>query len=100
MPGFVLSPEAESDLESIWNYVFRESGSPSVAYAFVERIAERFWTLASHPYLGRRRDEDLSPGLRSHVAENHVIFYRIDTDDAVSIVRVLHGSRDMPRFFR
>jgi hypothetical protein len=31
----------------------------------VEDIMERFWLLARYPYIGRRRDHDLGPGLRS-----------------------------------
>src|SRR6266852_6908515 len=46
MSEFRLSPEAEAELNDI-------------------RITERFWLLARYPWLGRPRDEDLHPGLRS-----------------------------------
>jgi plasmid stabilization system protein ParE len=61
----------------------------------VERIAERFWILAQYPYLGRARDVDLRPGLRSFPAEDYVIIHRIAEDDAVLILHVVHGSRDI-----
>jgi len=43
-----LAPQVEFELDDIWYYVARES----------------FYLLASHPYVGRLR-EDLRPGLRS-----------------------------------
>jgi toxin ParE1/3/4 len=48
--------------------------------------------------MGRSREE-LRPGLRSHVVEQHVIFYRLIGGDVV-IVRVLHGRRDIPTSFQ
>ncbi len=89
-----LSPEAEAELDGIWNYIARESGSIDLATRVVERITERFWLLARYPYMGRRRDEDLRPGLRSLAADDYVVIYRI-ADDVVLILHVVHGSRDL-----
>lgn len=61
MAGWRLSPEAEANLDSIWLHVTRESGNIETATRFTDRITERFWLPASHPYIGRRRD-DPSPG--------------------------------------
>jgi toxin ParE1/3/4 len=96
MSAFRLSPEAETELDDIWIYIARQSGSVDIASRAVENIAERFWLLARHPHLGRRRDHDLRPGLRSFPADNYVIFYRIVDDEVVLILHVLHGSRDVP----
>jgi plasmid stabilization system protein ParE len=60
-----LSPEAEAELDGIWIHVARASGSADIATSVVEAIVERFWLLARHPYIGRRRDGDLRPDLRS-----------------------------------
>lgn len=89
-----LSPEAEAELDGIWNCVAHESGSIDIATRVVERVTERFWLLARYPYMGRRRDEDLRPGLRSLAADNYVVIYRI-VEDAVLILHVVHGSRDL-----
>jgi len=90
-----LSPEAEAELDGIWNYVAHESGSIDIATRVVERVTERFWLLARYPYMGRRRDEDLRPGfLRSLAADDYVVIYRI-VEDAVLILHVVHGSRDL-----
>lgn len=65
----------------------------------VENIIERFWLLALHPYMGRRRDDDIRPGLRGFAADGYVIIYRVAEDDLVLIVDVMHGSRDILTFF-
>ncbi len=49
------------------------------------------------PMTGRERGE-IRIGLRSVIKENHVVFYRI-VKSRVRIVRILHGSRDLPKYF-
>ncbi len=95
MSEFRLSPEAEAELDGIWIYVARESGSIDIATRVLESITERFWVLAQYPFVGRHRDHDLRPGLRSFVADDYVIIHRIVDDDVVLILHVVHGSRDL-----
>ena len=57
-----LAPEVEGDLDAIWYYLAKESGSIEIADRQVDRVTEAFYRLATHPHLGRRRDEDLRPG--------------------------------------
>src|SRR5690349_23979294 len=92
--GFRLSPEAESELDDIWLYVARESGSIEIANRLIDSITDRFWLLGQHTHIGRPRD-DLRPGLRSFPAGEYVIIYRIEDEDA-SILHVMRGSRDIP----
>ncbi len=40
--------------------------------------------------------DDLHPGLRAARHGRYLIFF-LETADAVQIVRVLHGARDLPR---
>ena len=89
-----VSPEAERDLDEIWIYVARQSGSIELADRVVDSITDRFYLLSQHPHLGRRRDIDLLPGLRSFLAGNYVIVYRIENGDTV-ILHVVRGSRDV-----
>jgi toxin ParE1/3/4 len=93
-----LSPEAEAELDGIWIHIARESGGTEVATRVVERITERFWLLGRFPYIGRRRDEDLRRGLRSVTVDDYVIIHRIE-DEAVLILHVVHGSRDLAALF-
>ena len=94
--GFHLAPEAQADLDDIWLYLTRESGSIDVANRVIDSITERFFLLAQHPQIGRRRDHDLRPNLRSFPVGEYVIIYRSDGED-VFILHVMRGSRDLER---
>jgi toxin ParE1/3/4 len=96
---FRIAPQAESDLDDIWYFLAMESGSVDIADRFVDTITARFANLANHPYIGRQRDHDLRPGVRTFPASDYIIAYRVDGDD-VLILRVLRGSRDIEGLFR
>ena len=93
-----VAPEAEADLDDIWCYIARKSGSLEIADRFTEFLSDRFYLLANHPYIGRRRDHELRPGLRSFPVRDYIILYRIE-EDVVLILRVLHGSRGIKALF-
>jgi toxin ParE1/3/4 len=95
MSEFRLSPEAEAELDGIWVHIARESGSIDIATRVLETITERFWLLARYPYMGRRRDDDLRPGLRSFTADDYVIIHRVVEDNVVLILHIVHASRDL-----
>ncbi len=99
MSEFRLAPEAEAELDAIWLYIARESGSIDIATRAVESVTDRFWLLARYPYLGRARDDDLRPGLRSLPAGDYVIIHRVEPEDTVLILHVVHGSRDIVALF-
>ncbi|HEV3317804.1 MAG TPA: type II toxin-antitoxin system RelE/ParE family toxin [Candidatus Angelobacter sp.] len=94
-----LAPEAETDLDDIWYYIAKESNSIQIADRFSESIANRFFLLATNPHIGRSRDEDLRPGLRSFPVGQYVIIYRIE-DNNVLVLRVIRGSRNIEALFR
>jgi toxin ParE1/3/4 len=94
-----VAPEAQAELDNIWDYIAKESGSVDIADRLIDSISERFYLLASHPHIGRRRDEDLRQGLRSFPVGEHVIIYRLEKAD-VLILHVLRGSRDIPTLVR
>src|SRR5207244_13469652 len=89
-----LAPEAEADLHDIWYYVAQESGSIEIADRLIDLITARFLLLTRHQYIGRRRDEDLRPGLRSFAVGEYLIIYRVEAED-VLILHVVRGTRDI-----
>lgn len=96
MPQAIISPSAEADLAEIWEYIARDS--PLNADGLIHRIYQTCQdTLASNPTIGRTREE-LSPGLRSLVVQDYVMFYR-PIEDGVEIIRVIHGRRDIRELF-
>jgi len=96
--GHLRSPQADSDLDSIWYYVASESGSVDIADRLIDTITDRFFLLANYPNIGRSRDDDLRPGVRSFLVGEYVIIYRLRGED-VLILRVLRGSRNIEALF-
>jgi toxin ParE1/3/4 len=96
--GHRRTPQADSDLDDIWYYVASKSGSIEIADRLVDSITDRFFLLANHPHIGRARDADLRPGLRSFPVGGYVIIYRIHGED-VLILRVVRGSRNIEALF-
>lgn len=93
-----LAPHAAADLDEIWYHVAKESGSIEIADHLIDSITDRFFLLASRPYLGRVRDEDFGAGSRSFSVGEYVIVYCVEDKD-VFILRVVHGRRDLEALF-
>ncbi len=94
-----VARRAEAELDGIWYYVAKESGSIEIADRVVDSLTERFFLIARYPHIGRRRDEDLRPGLRSFPAGEYVIIYRVEDED-VLIFHVIRASRDIEALLR
>ncbi len=93
-----LAPRAETDLDEIWYYVAKESGSIEIANRLIDTITDRFFMLAGFPYAGRARDDDFGAGCRSVAVGEYVIVYCVEKED-VLILRVVHGRRDLESLF-
>jgi len=94
-----VASQATSDLDDIWHYVAKESGSSEVANRLVHSITDRFLLLSRHPYLGRSREDDFGIGRRSFAVGEYVIVYRVENKNDVLILRVAHGRRDIDAWF-
>ncbi len=93
-----VAPRAETDLDDIWLYVARDSGSMEVANRLIDSITDRFYFLAGFPQAGRSRDRDFGVGVRSFPVGEYVIVYAVEGSD-VFILRVVHGRRDFEALF-
>jgi plasmid stabilization system protein ParE len=74
--GHGLAPQAETDLDDIWHYVATRSGSLAIADRLIDSITDRFSMLGDYPNIGRTRDQDPRPGLRSFPVGEYIITYR------------------------
>jgi toxin ParE1/3/4 len=93
-----VAPAAETDLDDIWLYVARESGSIEIANRLIDTITARFLVLGQFPRIGRSRHEDFGSGYRSMPVGEYVIVYCIEREDAL-ILRVVHGKRELAALF-
>ncbi|MCR4377561.1 MAG: type II toxin-antitoxin system RelE/ParE family toxin [Rhodospirillales bacterium] len=97
MPGrrhaYRLSPRAESDLEEIWLYTFK-NWSLKQADRYHNAIVEAFEDLAAGDKTGR--PVDIREGYFKHAVGAHLVFYRFDEAGLV-VIRVLHQRMDVGR---
>ena len=94
--SYELSPEAEQDLSDIFDYTEMEFGLEQ-AVRYLKDLDHCFIQLCNNPSIGRERSE-IRAELYSFVSQSHVVFYRVQTD-RLRVIRILHGSRDLPRHF-
>lgn len=97
MAEFRLSARADADLGEIADYTIEAFGIDQ-ARNYRDGLLACFQSLAENPRIGRDAEE-LAPFLRRYEHRSHVVFYQ-PRESGVLIVRILHGSMDMPRHFQ
>lgn len=95
MSRVVRRPQAAEDIEEIWNYI--ASDDLPAADRWLDHLDESFQLLATHPSMGRAREE-LAAGVRSFPFGRYVIFYA-QVERAIDVIRVLHSARDIGQRF-
>ena len=86
-----LRPEAERDLEAVWDHVADDD--PGAADSLIDRLIAAMDRLIALPQMGRERPE-LGAGIRALSVGQYIIFYRLD-GDRLLVARVIHGKRDI-----
>ena len=87
----VFTTTAEDDLESIADWIARDS--PRRALSFVQELRESCLGLARMPEAFPLVPRYENRGVRRRVHGAYLIFYRPE-DDRLTIIHVLHGARD------
>ena len=89
------SREADLDLDEIWASIAADNAQ--AAERLISRVVAAEQRLALYPELGQARP-DIAPEARHWPVGRYLILYRIDPD-VVSIMRIVHGARDLPALF-
>lgn len=92
MTSFKLTPEADSDLDAIFEYGIDTFGVER-AIAYIQTIENRFEQLSENPRLYAEVSEVRS-GYRRSICGVHSIYYRITADDTVEIIAII-GRQDI-----
>ena len=88
--SFRLSQQAEADLIEIYVQGVERFGVAQ-AELYLDRLEHSFGVLGQNPHIARLRRE-ISPPVRIHRVEAHIIVYLVDDDEqSVRILRVRHG---------
>ncbi len=91
MSGFVLHPDAYSDLEEIWEYIAADS--LDAADRVREEIYDAIQSLVPFPHIGHSRQDLTSRPLRFQSVRDYVVAYAPD-EKPLAIIAVLHGRRN------
>ena len=94
MAGYRLSPAAQADLESIWDYTVRHWGEAQ-AEDYTRNIQAACEALSKGKMVSRSA-EDIRQGYRKVAVGSHVLFFRLQSG-VVEIIRILHQSMDVER---
>ncbi|WP_313677085.1 type II toxin-antitoxin system RelE/ParE family toxin [Mycolicibacterium sp.] len=92
---YLLSPEAQADLEQIWDYTDDRWGVAQADH-YLRELQLVIELAAANPGIGRACEE-IRPGYRKLAAGSHVLFYRMTADDVIDVQRVLHERMDPDR---
>lgn len=90
-----VSDQAHIDMLEIWCTIAEDNSV--AADHMIDNLTHAYAMLSSMPGAGRGRS-DLRQGLRSYVVPPYLIFYRHSLT-YLDILRVIHGSRDLPVLF-
>lgn len=98
MKAFELSPEAEEDVWSIWQYLAQEAGL-AVANRVEATLFAKLESLAEMPGIGHWRRDLTHESVKFFSAYSYLIVYRPDTKP-MQVVAILHGRRDLEQLLK
>jgi len=93
MAKYFLTNKAVIDLSDIWNYTF-DKWSERQADKYYQMLVDNCQFIADKPNIGSNY-EAVSNRLFGYRTGRHIIFYRIESENEVLIVRILHEQMDL-----
>ena len=94
MTSYRLTPAAQRDLSSIWDFT-QERWDENQAEIYISEIGAAIERIAAAPGRGRACDE-IREGYRRYSIGSHLVFY-VERTDGVDVIRVLHQRMDPSR---
>jgi toxin ParE1/3/4 len=99
----IITPDAESDLNELDDYITYELFAPDTAIAYLQDIKEQLASLGRNPKRYKLVNDKPwhSRGVRRMNTRNFAAFYTIlEEDKTVYIQNVIYQKRDIPRILR
>ncbi|MBF6639913.1 type II toxin-antitoxin system RelE/ParE family toxin [Flavobacterium sp. J49] len=93
MAKFYLTNKAVEDLGAIWHYTV-ETWSENQAVIYYSLLIDSCQELANKPNQGKSY-EVVEKNILGFKTGEHLIFYRIITENEIEVVRILHGMMDL-----
>lgn len=95
MSGYILSVDAEFDLDDIWEYIARDN--IDAADRWIEKLFSAFEALGRTPGIGHQREDLTAHPILFWPVGAYLVIYRVDRHP-IEIAAVTQGSRDIPVF--
>ena len=95
MSGYILSVDADFDLDDIWAYIAADNIDD--ADRWIEKLFAAFEALGQTPRMGHRREDLTSSPVLFWPVGAYLVIYRAERRP-IEIVAVTQGSRDIPAF--
>ena len=92
MKAYDFHPEAESDINAIWDYIAEDS--IEATGGVLDALEDAMGKLAKTPGIGHWREELTDKRHRLFLVHSYLIVYRHETKP-LQIIRVLHAARDV-----
>lgn len=94
MAKLLFSSKAVQDLTDIWDYTV-DTWSETQADKYYTMLINACRQIADHLQPLGKEYAEIMNGLYGYRIGKHIIFYRIATEHAVEIVRILHERMDL-----
>ncbi len=88
-----LSHAARKDLKDIGKYIARDN--KHAAKNVLAKFQQAFDLLAENPGIGHQREDLTEQPFRFWSVFSYLIVYEATNEDALTVVRILHGYRDV-----
>ena len=95
MNRYVLSEDADRDLDGIWDYIAEDN--LDAADEWISKLFDAFEAIGTNPGIGHKREDLTAYPVLFRPMGAYLIIYRA-TSRPVEIVAVTQGARDIPVF--
>jgi plasmid stabilization system protein ParE len=95
MAKYVLSEDADRDLDGIWDYIAEDN--IDAADQWIGRLFEAFDAIGKTPGMGHKREDLTAYPVLFWPVGAYLVIYRA-TSRLIEIVAVTQGARDIPAF--
>jgi len=96
--SYKLSDLAQLDIDDIYNFSLEKFGMDRTII-YMMQMEEMFEVIVNHQQSGTSR-KHIANEVYGFPYKSHMIFYRIIAINEIVILRILHGSWDIPNRFK